>query len=636
MSSDNTLKNQALETPTLAEGRQMTGHSDVTLIGTLIENKYRVIERLGQGGMGSVYKAHHELLNRMVAVKLLNSNLLESDDYVERFRREASVAGSLNHPNAIALFDYGLHEGVPFLVMQYVEGVTLKQELLRGGAMSLERIEKILSQIGGALGVAHGLGIVHRDLKPDNIMIAKRGDGTEWAWILDFGIAKPLNGLSATGSAALTRAGMLMGTPQYMSPEQALDRPCDTRSDIYSLGCILYEMLTGDVPFKSASPVELMYQQVSKVPVPVREFNKALDIPQSVSDVVMKALEKEPERRIQTVGELVTAFSAAVRTEPSALSAFETAFNSTVNSATSTMHSVAAQSRKRWPLIVGAFGVVGLVVGGAFLARQPAVDEAEKVAEEQVPETVVPAAKSPENMPAAKVLSAVEISFTFVPPVNPTPPLGVVATPPSVSEQAQSEALVMELPQDAAPAVEKSDETVAPELPPIEIAPTEVAPSQELSQSVAEDSLSVEAITAERKASPRRESKADADRLYAEGQKLFSARDYQGAAAKFKEALLFREKQLAARLSLGVSLLRLGKADAALEHFKVAEAQNPEYPPTIYNFASYYATVGDTEQAVRELKRAFALYPKLKSWPATDPDFDRIREEEAFKALFQR
>ena len=249
-------------------------------------------------------------------------------------------------------------------------------------------------------------------------------------------------------------------------------------------------------------------------------------------------------------------------------------------------------------------------------------------------------AKAPESAAAARSLSAVEISFSFIPPVNPSPPLGAPFIPPRGAELGETEA-----PAAIVPPIEPPP----PELPSAEAPPIEengaaafeagvpvVEPVTALPPPIEADSLSVQAILSESKAVPRKESKADADRLYAEGQKLFAARDYQAAANKFKEALLFREKQLAARLSLGVSLLRLGKPDAALEHFKVAEAQNREYPPTIYNFASYYATVGDVEQAVRELKRAFALYPKLKSWPATDPDFDRIRDDERFRALFQR
>ena len=629
MSGESNLKNAPIDTPTLADGRsQSTAQSsDSELLGTLLDGKYRIIERVGQGGMGRVYKAHHELLDRMVAVKFLHANLLDSEGYVERFRREASVAGSLNHPNAIALFDYGLLEGLPFLVMQYVEGRTLKQVLLNEGAMTLSRIESILTQIGGALAQAHALGIVHRDLKPDNIMLAERSDGAEWAWILDFGIAKPINTPTAPGSVALTRAGMLMGTPQYMSPEQALDQPCDTRSDIYSLGCILYEMLTGDVPFKSSSIVELMYQQVSKTPIPAREFKKELHIPQLVSDVVMKALEKDPTRRVQTVGELVAAFSEAVHAAPPGhFDALETAFSSTMHSAASTMHSVgaAAESKSGRRLIIGGLLAVSLLAGVGAMYEESALPGGSR-APQGVLEPVVNENKPTASAPAAaKALGVIEISFQFFPPSESTSTLAVAPPPlvvPPIEVQSPPPAAV-EPPVDSVP---------EPEPAPVSVQVSEPEP-----EAVIEDLLSAAAISAQQRAEPRKESKQDAERLYAEGQRLFNAREYGNAAAKFREAILSREKHLGARLSLGASLLRLGKPEQALEHFKIAEAQNSQYPPTIYNLASYYATVGDTERAVEELKRAFTLYPKLRSWPANDPDFDRIRDKESFKALFSR
>ena len=282
-------------------------------IGTVIGGKYRVIESIGIGGMGSVYRAEHVEIGRTVAVKLLHSHLLENNEYVQRFQREARVASKLMHPNAVTAFDFGIEGNNPYLVMPYVEGRLLKTILLENGPLSLEKISAILTQIGGALDDAHDLGIVHRDLKPDNIMILNRPGKTDWAWVLDFGIAKPLDPLGGDKDAGITRTGMFIGTPQYMAPEQALGQPVDLRTDIYALGIILFQMLTGDLPFKSSSPVEVLMQHVHAEPFQARSFKPELNIPESVSNVVQKALSKEPANRHQSVRAMVEDFNAAMR-----------------------------------------------------------------------------------------------------------------------------------------------------------------------------------------------------------------------------------------------------------------------------------------------------------------------------------
>ncbi|MCB0359088.1 MAG: protein kinase [Bdellovibrionales bacterium] len=288
---------------------------DEPLVGAVLDGKYEIERILGHGGMGVVYQARHTLMGRRVAIKVLHPHLYnsENEEYYQRFRREAQIACRLTSPHTITLFDFGFDEDSPYLVMEFVEGRTLKAVLLEEGPLSLERANLFLQQISHALSEAHSLGIIHRDLKPDNLMICKRSDGTEVVRILDFGIAKPMGLFGDEPSTELTRAGAFMGTPKYMSPEQAQEGAIDHRSDLYSIGVILYQMLTGDVPFDSTSPLELLFQHMNRRPTPMWQFKPELQIPKPVSDIVMKALEKRPEDRYAQIADLAADFDLAVR-----------------------------------------------------------------------------------------------------------------------------------------------------------------------------------------------------------------------------------------------------------------------------------------------------------------------------------
>ena len=267
--------------------------------------------------MGCVYQAEHMLMGRSVALKLLHPHLYTNEEYLKRFKQEARLACRLNHPHAITLYDFGIEEGVPYLVMQYVEGRTLKAILTESGALPLQRVDNILQQAAGALSQAHAADIVHRDLKPDNILVSQEGSPQECVHVLDFGVAKLLGYQSSNDSVVSTQAGLVTGTPQYMSPEQATQVSLDRRTDIYSLGIVLYEMLTGQVPFVSDSPLGLLVKHIHELPIPVRDFKPGLNIPQQVSNVVMKALEKEPDKRYSSVEELAQCFHEAVQSTSS-------------------------------------------------------------------------------------------------------------------------------------------------------------------------------------------------------------------------------------------------------------------------------------------------------------------------------
>lgn len=302
------------------DGTVLKRTGDDKLIGEVLAGKYRVDEKLAEGGMGCVYRATHVLMEKAVAVKVLHPALAADDKIVARFTREAKAASRISHPHAIVVTDFGEAEnGVVYLVMEYLRGRTLKEIVRAEGPLSLERTVDIVRQVGGALQAAHDQGVVHRDLKSDNIMLVETGDA-DWAKVLDFGIAKVTDTLGKP-DPGLTAPNLIIGTPQYMSPEQCSQASeIDARSDIYSLGVILYEMLAGHVPFTGDSPTAIMMAHMQEPPPSVLEERR--DLPASVGRVVARALAKQPDERYQSASELADAFAeAASEAAPAATSA---------------------------------------------------------------------------------------------------------------------------------------------------------------------------------------------------------------------------------------------------------------------------------------------------------------------------
>jgi serine/threonine protein kinase len=260
--------------------------------------QYQVIEQIGRGGMAVVYKAYHPALERYVAVKVLPEELSRDSSFVERFQREARAAANLNHPNIVIVYDVGETNGAHFIVMEYVEGPSLTQVLKRQGALPPRRAASVVAQIGSALDYAHSRGFVHRDIKPGNILIT--GDGT--AKLTDFGIVKPSEG------TRLTRTGSLLGTPAYMSPEQAKDDGIGSATDIYSLGIVTYELLSGGVPF-SGQTVAVLHAHLHDPP-------DLSVLPSALQPVVGRALAKDPKARYPTAGAFAQALQQAVAARP--------------------------------------------------------------------------------------------------------------------------------------------------------------------------------------------------------------------------------------------------------------------------------------------------------------------------------
>jgi serine/threonine protein kinase/TolA-binding protein len=273
--------------------------AELDLTGAIIDGRYRIVELIGEGGMGKVYLAEHIEIGKRVALKVLHPSYSRMPDLVERFRREARAASKIGHPNIVDVTDSGTTEdGSEYFVMEYLEGVELGSVLEREGAVDVARALRIAAQICRALAAAHAVGIIHRDLKPENIYLVTRDGSTDVVKVLDFGIAKTTEA-EAARERRLTSPGMAMGTPEYMAPEQAAGRPADARCDVYALGAILYEMTTGVPPYSGDNFMEILTKKATVDPPPPSSIRA--DLPAPVSKLVLDAMARDPDARPQTM-----------------------------------------------------------------------------------------------------------------------------------------------------------------------------------------------------------------------------------------------------------------------------------------------------------------------------------------------
>lgn len=283
--------------------------------GSVIRGKYRILNKIGQGGMGAVYKALHVTFDELRAIKVISAELIHDQLFVKRFQHEAVITRKLQHPNAVRVDDIDeAEDGRPFIVMEYIEGQSLRKLIEEQGAMPVDRACSVIKQAAEALDAAHRLGMIHRDIKPDNIVLIQTPEG-EQAKVLDFGIAKIKEGGSGeTGGMTLTGTGVVIGTPQYMSPEQAMGKrgdQLDGRSDLYSLGIVMYQTLTGELPFKADTTMEMLIAHLQQPAPNVRAVRPELHIPDPIAQIVMRLLEKKPEHRPRTARALIEEIEAA-------------------------------------------------------------------------------------------------------------------------------------------------------------------------------------------------------------------------------------------------------------------------------------------------------------------------------------
>ena len=355
-----------------------------SLIDTLFDGRYRIMRKLGAGGMADVYLAEDQELGRRVAIKILNGRHANDDQFIERFRREAKNAAALNHPNIVSIYDRGEAEDTYYIAMEFLDGRTLKELIVGRGAAPLNVAIEYARQILSALRFAHRHGIVHRDIKPHNVLV----DGEGRVKVTDFGIAR-------AGTSQMTETGSIVGTAQYLSPEQARGGEIDPRSDLYSLGVVLYELLTGKTPFEGETPVEIAMKHLSNPPTPPSKLRP--DVPPALDKVVLRALAKNPDDRYQSAEEMegdldrvargapVAAATSATRVLPAAAAV------AAADATAATMIAPPARARDFpppplveeeeveerggrdkpiWPWLVAAGFVIAAVVAGFFVWQE--------------------------------------------------------------------------------------------------------------------------------------------------------------------------------------------------------------------------------------------------------------------------
>ena len=284
--------------------------AQVNLTGSLLDGRYRIIMKVGEGGMSYVYMATDIATQERFAIKVLSTALSRDANAMARLKREASLGMRLEHPNICHIMRLGeTEEGIVYVVMPFVDGEVLSDRTNRIGQIPLADTVKFVRDIANGLSLAHSMKIVHRDLKPENVMVCKRGDGTEYAVVMDFGLAKERK---AEGELQkLTATGIILGTPEFMSPEQLRGKPLDARTDIYSLALMTFEMLTGKLPFTGRTQQEMMISRLKSDPTPLRRMRPELDFPEAVERVLNKAMQRSPDDRYQTAVDFADALAAA-------------------------------------------------------------------------------------------------------------------------------------------------------------------------------------------------------------------------------------------------------------------------------------------------------------------------------------
>ncbi|MES2178815.1 MAG: serine/threonine-protein kinase [Gemmatimonadota bacterium] len=292
----------------IGRGEPPKAASATSLVNEVLDGRYRIVKKVGEGGMSFVYLATDTATSDRYAIKVLSSALSLDQNAMQRLKREASLGMRLAHPNVCHIIRMGeTQEGLVYVVMPFVEGEILSDRNNRRGTLPLEEVSKFVSDMAAGLHVAHELKIVHRDLKPENIMICKSDDGTERAVVMDFGLAKERR--ADAELQKLTATGIILGTPEFMSPEQLRGKPLDPRTDVYSLALMTYEMLTGKLPFTGRTQQEMMIARLRNEPMPLRQARPELDLSEGTEKVLAKGMQRNPDDRYSTAPEFATALA---------------------------------------------------------------------------------------------------------------------------------------------------------------------------------------------------------------------------------------------------------------------------------------------------------------------------------------
>ena len=388
------------------------------LVGQVLADRYHIVKKLGEGGMGQVYLAEHVKMGRRSAIKVMNPSMVHDPEAVARFNREASNASRISDAHVCAIYDFGeTPEGLIYLAMEFIEGEPLTELIGREGALPVSRAADIAIQVAAALQAAHDLGIVHRDLKPDNIMLARSRDGADAVKVVDFGLAKAVGGEG--GGQKVTRTGLVVGTPEFMSPEQLSGDQLDGRSDVYSLGLVLFNMLTGTLPFPADSVQEAMIKRLTDEPAELIEVRPDLHFPPGLQQTLDTALARNPVNRYQSAAKFAHDLASVVGLSRADVGAALPSPRADGDDKTELIDSVRAGKRSRVPIVVGVIvllGAAGVVVTIGRTVTQtsgvPPADTARQIALTAPPvdtatrAPVVPPRREPAKRPRIDVARA--------------------------------------------------------------------------------------------------------------------------------------------------------------------------------------------------------------------------------------
>ncbi|MGA3075812.1 MAG: serine/threonine-protein kinase [Bryobacteraceae bacterium] len=544
--------------------------------GTMIRGKYRILGKLGQGGMATVYKALHVGFDEVCALKVINLELASDLSFVKRFGQEAALTRKLQHPNAVRVEDIDqADDGRPFMVMEFIEGESLKDVIQHQAPLPVPRACRIAKQVAAALDAAHRLGMIHRDIKPGNILLTRpaTGAGEELAKVLDFGIAKMREAHLAAGAATLTRTGTSIGTPAYMSPEQAMGKTgegLDGRADLYSLGVVMYEMLTGDLPIKGESEVQMLIGQINAAPQPIRTLRP--ELPEGIDAIVMRCLEKDPARRPASGAALIALIDAfergvAVGAGPDEMPTVATPRPAPVE----TPSVVPARGPSRWvgASVLLAFVVIAMAVAGGILHF------------------------------GAHGKHGAGPSTAAVPPAASSRPLSEAAP-------FQRPAPAMPAPQGAPPA----PTAASPAVPP---------PGADVGSNPADDIQRVlNAVPFDRTTNNQVKD------IWRQASKLMKKGDFDGAAAQYKRLTELRPGLGPAVAALTALAAQGGSAGAAhhraartselageVAHYSIEASLHPDVAGNHYKLGAALRKIGDLDGDLREQQAALKLDPGM-------------------------
>ena len=542
----------------------------------MIRGKYRILGKLGQGGMATVYKALHVGFDEVCALKVINLELASDLSFVKRFGQEAALTRKLQHPNAVRVEDIDqADDGRPFMVMEFIEGESLKDVIQRQAPLPVPRACRIAKQVAAALDAAHRLGMIHRDIKPGNILLTRpaTGAGEELAKVLDFGIAKMREAHLAAGAATLTRTGTSIGTPAYMSPEQAMGKTgegLDGRADLYSLGVVMYEMLTGDLPIKGESEVQMLIGQINAAPQPIRTLRP--ELPEGIDAIVMRCLEKDPARRPASGAALIALIDAfergvAVGAGPDEMPTVATPRPAPVE----TPSVVPARGPSRWvgASVLLAFVVIAMAVAGGILHF------------------------------GAHGKHGAGPSTAAVPPAASSRPLSEAAP-------FQRPAPAMPAPQGAPPA----PTAASPAVPP---------PGADVGSNPADDIQRVlNAVPFDRTTNNQVKD------IWRQASKLMKKGDFDGAAAQYKRLTELRPGLGPAVAALTALAAQGGSAGAAhhraartselageVAHYSIEASLHPDVAGNHYKLGAALRKIGDLDGDLREQQAALKLDPGM-------------------------